>query len=181
MSDIMWCRLALVVALVDQAPQKMLGRTALMKLLFLLGAVRDVSLGYRFRMYTYGPFDAEVLSDVDYAARLSGVTVDMDRYPNGYGYTIRPGTTGEAIMSRAGDFLMSHKEDISWAVTNFSDLSALDLELLSTIVYVARRHRVTSLREITEAVHEIIPRFSLAEIQQGTIRLQASGVEVATD
>ena len=178
MSEIMWWRLALVVALVSRAPQQRLGRTALMKLLFLLSAVRGVSLGYRFRMYTYGPFDAEVLSDVDYAARLDGILVDIERYPNGYTYTIRPGTTGDAIIGRADEFFNSHQDDVDWAIERFSELSAADLELLSTIVYVAQQDRVKSMEEVVKIVHEIKPRFSLDQIHQGAGRLRDSGVQV---
>ena len=176
MNDTMWCRLALLTALVQQAPEQTLGRTALMKLLFLLTAVRDVPLDYRFRMYTYGPFDSEVLSDVDYAARLDALSVEMERYPNGYGYVIQPGSAAEDIMNRARPFLDEHQRDIDWVIETFTPLSATDLELLSTIVYVNRKHRVSSLDEIVSTVHDIKPRFTSATIRQETERLQETGV-----
>ena len=88
MMERMWRRLAFLTALIDAAPNQTLGRTALMKLLFLLTTIKSVPLGYRFRMYNYGPFDSEVLSDIDYAARLEALSVDMVRYKNGYAYNI---------------------------------------------------------------------------------------------
>ena len=106
MNDTMWCRLALLTALVRQAPEQTLGRTALMKLLFL---------------------DA-------------------------------------------------HQPDIDWAIGTFAPLSATDLELLSTIVYVDRKHRVSSLDEIVSTVHDIKPRFTSATIRRETERLQETGV-----
>ena len=176
MNDTMWDRLALLTALVRQAPQQRLGRTALMKLLFLLTAVRDVPAGYRFRMYTYGPFDSEVLSDVDYAARLDAVSVEIERYPNGYGYVIQPGSAAQDIMDRARPFLDAHQPHIDWIIETFAPLSAVDLELLSTIVYVDREHRVSSLDEIVSTVQDIKPRFTIATIRQEAKRLQETGV-----
>ena len=176
MEDTMWPRLAVLTKLVCTAPQRTLGRTALMKLLFLLTAVRDVSVGYRFRMYTYGPFDSEVLSDVDYAARLDAVSVAMETYPNGYGYIIQPGSAAEDIMGRAQPFLDEHESDIDWVVNNYASLSVVNLERLSTIVYVDREHLVSSVDEIARAVHELKPQFSLAQIGEEARRLQEAGL-----
>ena len=181
MNDTMWHRLALLTALVQQAPQQTLGRTVLMKLLFLLTAVRDVPVGYRFQMYTYGPFDSEVLSDVDYAARLDALSVEIERYPNGYGYIIQPGSAAQDIMNRAQPFIDAHQPDIDWVVNTFAPRSAADLELLSTIVYVNREHRVSSLNEIVDTVHDIKPRFTCLSIREKAQLLQETGVVVCSD
>lgn len=176
MNDSMWNTPALLTALVQQAPQHRLGRTALMKLLFLLTAVRDVPLDYRFRMYTYGPFDSEVLSDVDYAARLDALSVEIERYPNGYGYLIGLGSEAEAVMCRARPFLDAYRRDIDWVTRNFASRSAVDLELLSTIVYVNREHRASSLDEIVDIVKDIKPRFAEELIRQEAKGLQETHV-----
>ena len=52
-------------------------------------------------MYTYRPFDSEVLSDVDYAAPFDALSVEIERYPNGYRYVIQPGSAAQDIMERA--------------------------------------------------------------------------------
>jgi hypothetical protein len=62
-------RLGVLAALVAQAPGK-LGRTALMKMAYFLQTIKGVSLGYDFRMYTYGPFDQDVLDDLSTARGL---------------------------------------------------------------------------------------------------------------
>src|ERR1700674_384358 len=58
-------RLAVLTRLVKRSPMKDLGRTAIMKLAYFLTIVRDVPLGYRFTLYSYGPSDSSVLQDVD--------------------------------------------------------------------------------------------------------------------
>ena len=181
MNDDMWARVALVTRLVWKAPQQTLGRTALMKLLFLLTSVREVLVGYRFRMYTYGPFDAEVLADIDYAARLQGVSVDMETYPNGYGYIIRPGAAAEKIMEHGRQFVDEHEADIEWVVENYASLSASALERISTIVYLDREGLVKSFGELALAVNGIKPRFDLATIEEDARRLQDAGLLVSCD
>ena len=176
MNEKMRCRQALLAALVNQAPDQRLGRTALMKLLFLLTTVRDVLVGYRFRMYTYGPFDSEVLSDVDYAARLEALAVEIERYPNGYGYVIRPGRAADRIMSIGREFLDKHRDDIDWVIRYFAPRKAVDLELLSTIVYVDREHGMRSIEEVARVVNEIKPRFAVSEIEEEAKRLQEADV-----
>ena len=160
MMESMWRRLSCLTALVDGAPNQTLGRTALMKLLFLLTTVKDVPLGYRFRMYNYGPFDSEVLSDIDYAARLDALSVDMVRYVNGYEYYIRPGRAVDEIIDRDKPFVDMHRQDIDWIIANFASSSAGRLEMLSTIVYVNHKLEVSSTDDLIRVVNEIKPRFS---------------------
>ena len=178
MIDSMWRRLAILTALVSAAPDQTLGRTALMKLLFLLTTIGDVPLGYRFRMYTYGPFDSEVLSDIDYAARLDALSVEMERHVNGYVYLIRPGREIDGIMSRGKQFLDRYEHEIRWTIENFATSSAGRLEMLSTIIYVNNKLDVSSNDDLARVVREMKPRFSEDMIRASVDDLQRLGVLV---
>ena len=178
MIESMWRRLAIVATLVSAAPDQTLGRTALMKLLFLLTTIKDVPLGYRFRMYTYGPFDSEVLSDVDYAARLDALSVEMERHVNGYAYLIRPGEAIDGIMYRAKEFLDRYGNEIQWTIDNFVTSSAGRLEMLSTIIYVNNKLEVSSNDDLARVVKEMKPRFSEETIRASVGELQEMGVLV---
>src|SRR3972149_3482778 len=70
-----WNRLALITALVKEMPG--LGRTAIMKLPFFLVVLRNVPLDYDLRLYTYGPFDSNVLDDLSYAESLEAVKSEL--------------------------------------------------------------------------------------------------------
>ena len=59
----LWFRLDLLCTLIDQAPGR-LGRTAIMKLAYLLQTVKCLPLGYDFRLHTYGSFESDVLNDL---------------------------------------------------------------------------------------------------------------------
>ena len=74
--------------LAELARQARLGRTALMKILFFLQESRGVPLNYQFSLYSYGPFDSDVLSDISSAERLNVLKSTTIYYPSGIGYDI---------------------------------------------------------------------------------------------
>ena len=81
-SDAQMVRLALIAALVGQAADRgiTIGRTALVKCIYLLEEIKGLRVGYDFRLYTYGtygPFDAKVLDDLQYAESLGAVEADL--------------------------------------------------------------------------------------------------------
>src|SRR5439155_1015164 len=121
--------------LVRQAPGK-LGRTAVMKLAYLLQTVKGVPLGYDFRLFTYGPFDSDVLDDLDRAGVLKAVDSQIVYFPSGsgYGYEFTPAPGLASLTAKIGYDATFHEEPILWALREFGSASAADLELLSTIV-----------------------------------------------
>src|SRR6266849_2595366 len=85
-------RMSILAALAEGAPSG-LGRTAVMKLAYFLQALRSVPLSYRFSLYTYGPYDKEVLADLAMAEAEKRVTSTLVTYPSGsQGYEIKAGS-----------------------------------------------------------------------------------------
>jgi uncharacterized protein len=168
MSDTQSARLATIVALAERQPR--LGRTAVMKLCYFLQTLRNVPLGYRFTLYSYGPFDAGVLSDISSADALEGIESETVLYPSGgYGYEISPGTRRAAVRAMASDFIKKYSADIDWVVEQFGSSGSADLELLSTIVYADREAAQAKVRQSADAlaarVQEIKPRFKRSDVQ----------------
>ena len=56
-----------------QVPNQRLGRTQVMKLLYFLQELKGIPLGYDFRLFNYGPFDSEVLSDLSLACSSNAI------------------------------------------------------------------------------------------------------------
>jgi hypothetical protein len=164
-----WRRLATLVALVERAPGQVLGRTAVVKLLYLLQALRGVDLGYHFRLYTYGPYDADVLDDLAYARSLDAVTVRTVQYAAGYGYEIRPGIAAASVKAQAADWLKLQAPALDWVVAEFGHWAASELELGSTVVYVDRElaggGTTATLDDLTKRVRQIKPHFEEAVIR----------------
>jgi hypothetical protein len=155
-----------------------------MKLTYFLQILKDVPLGYCFRLYTYGPFEAQVLEDLKVAEMMGAVRSTVFNYPGGYGYEIRPGDDADGIIGRLHDELAVYEGALDWVVEEFGSRSALDLEMASTIVYVDRAAATIdsqpSTAEIAARVEEIKPRLKRSLIESETRRLKEEGLLIAT-
>ena len=175
-------RIGLIAYLAKQSPA--VGRTALMKYCYFLQAIRNVPLGYNFSLYSYGPFDANVLSDLGDAEALGLVTETVVSYPVGYGYQISS-TASDAQLRQYGDQLLrKHSGDADWVIAEFRNLSAADLELESTLVYTDREayrsDEKVSIAELARRVHDVKPHFSKEQIVRHAESLRAKGLLKAT-
>ena len=179
MVDSRWNRLAAISELVERGDPSRMGRTALMKFLYLLKEVRGVPLDYRFTLYTYGPFDSAVLDDLSYAEALDAVESELVYYPGGYGYEFKPGQENGNIREKAKDFLFEYADDFDWVVRAFGGRRAGELEMVGTIVYVARscsaRGEEVSPDEVASKVVEIKPYLDFGIVRCEAEQLREAG------
>ncbi len=157
-------RTAVLARMVDESPKK-LGRTAVMKLMYFLQEQEGISLGYDFRLFTYGPFDADVLSDLA-AADAGGVVVEKLRtYARGYGYELTP---TEKAKPLAGSLPPAVAAKVDQVVGKYAGYDASELELRSTIHFADREAKRAgeALRpdQLAERVHYVKPHFTPATI-----------------
>lgn len=160
---LLWNRIGLIVSIVEKKHPKIFGRTAIMKLLYLLQTIKNVPLKYDFSLYIYGPFDQDVLDDLDYAETLGAVTSEVIYYSSGYGYQIGPGEKTDKIKEQTKVFLEKHQGSIDDIFDEFGEDSASDLELISTVIYtdrlLAQRKNKAGMDKLVEMVTKIKPRF----------------------
>ena len=83
-------RVAVIAEFADKLSGK-LGRTAIMKPMFFLQELKGLPLGYSFRIYTYGPYDAQVLADLKVAESMEAVRTEYFDWEGGSGYMIKAG------------------------------------------------------------------------------------------
>lgn len=152
------------------------GRTALMKLCYFLQEVKDVPLQYDFSLYTYGPFDSEVLADLQTAEDLNILETEFEQYPGGYGYKIGPGPVANRVIEQTKAFLDEHREALDWAVENLVCKRPAELELASTIVFVSREKPEARDSEIVALVRAVKPYFSASDVQSQLVSLRTSKV-----
>ena len=161
-------RLAVLSDLVQQAPGR-LGRTAIMKMAYFLQTVKEVPLEYNFRLYTYGPYDGDVLTDLSHAEAMRAVKSRVVPNPSGYGYEFEPGPKRDELKGLVKAGLALHERAVQWVVSEFSSMTASDLELVSTIVFADReagQHGKTlSIDDLCRQVSQIKPRFALEYIR----------------
>jgi uncharacterized protein len=185
MNEINKARLALLPVLAERVSAGHIGRTALMKYMYFLQTVRAVPLGYSFSMYSYGPFDSNVLADLSSAETLNIVNVTPVAFSGGYGYRITPGPKAESAKKNVGQFLMVHAKDIDWLISAFGTLNSAELELTSTIVYVdrefARMGAHSSISDIATRVNEVKPHINREQICGFVQDLLKKDVLISTD
>lgn len=179
-SELQDARLAVITELASRTQGGYVGRTALMKFCYLLQTVRGVPLGYRFTLYSYGPFDSSVLSDLSTAENLQAVQSNLTFYPGGYGYQIRKGKSGDSILKEGAQFLENYRGDIDWVLEQFGTHGSADLELESTIVYVdreaARKAERLSADQLTQRVRDVKPHFTEDYIREKVAALGEQGL-----
>ena len=155
-----------------QSPQ--FGKTVFVKLAYLLQEVYKVPLGYRFSLYTYGPYSTEVLADLD-RARLRG-QVKVDYKGRDAGFAI---TKGSIVEELGPDYepLKAYENQIDSMVAFFGHYNARNLELRTTIAYVWKMLKVSDEAGVNKVVEEILqlkPQFSDLEIKKAIGELTGS-------
>lgn len=166
-------RVATIAALAKAHPG--FGRTALMKLAYFLQTLHGVPLGYKFRLYTYGPYDGQVLEDLKIAEHAGAVRTQQVATPVGMGYSIQPSGNG------IGDALelAPYRPAITAVAVEYAGRSALDLEMASTILFVDRaaeeEGRKVSKQEVARQVKELKPRLDERRISQEAETMRQRG------
>jgi hypothetical protein len=180
--DDSWFRLAVLCTLVEEAPTA-LGRTAVMKLAYLLQTVKGLPLGYDFRLYTYGPFDSDVLNDLATAETLDAVHSQLVFFDSGYGYEFKAGEGRDFVRKKTGELMRKYHSELRWALEEFGRRTAAELELLSTIIYADREAKQQSKQlpetELAQMVHQVKPRFSETHIAGKVRELSEKGLLLA--
>jgi len=143
-----------------------LGRTAIMKLCFFLQESRGVPLGYQFSIYSYGPFDSDVLADLSTAERMNVLKSNIVFYPSGTGYEYSLGSD-TSVREIASPFLTENQANIQWVVNSFGHRTAGDLELLSTTLFVAKFNNPKDVNELIDKVALVKPHFTREQINKG--------------
>ena len=126
---------AIMARMVLKSKEQTIGRTQLMKLCYFLQEIEQVPIQYDFRLFNYGPFDSEVLSDLGTACSQNALKEQTVIYNRGYGYAITPGKSAENLSGALKPEL-AKKVDV--VVEAFFGEGAGELELKSTILFVDR-------------------------------------------
>jgi uncharacterized protein YwgA len=153
-----------------------LGKTALMKIVYLLQQIKQLELGYDFDIYTYGPYASEVTIDLDNLISDGFVLSAIHNHGNYFGYELNISETGKEKMQKLrDDDEKSLQEILSFA----ADKSARDLELYSTIVFINHLYQKNKMacgsKKVVDNVHEIKPHFDAPIISEAYRKLVEIG------
>ena len=162
--------LELARRLQDKSPQ--FGKTVFMKLVYLLQELYGVPLGYRFSLYTYGPYSPEVLADLEYAKQRRQVNVEYSGDPKG-GFRISTGERADAHVEQSIP-TASYEDKLNELVARFGSFNARELELRTTSIFVWNKIRPKNegdFNKVIQAVFHLKPHF-----EKNAIRVVINGL-----
>lgn len=149
------------------------GKTSLQKIIYILQEVYDISIGYTYILYNYGPFSADLASDLDYVAALKGVEVS---WANTGGYSIKSGIDANAFIGKSKSFVDSNEGKIKRALDIFGGMTAKELELRATIIYFVKKHDESDENNIAVKIHQLKPYFDEEQIRETVIELKNNSI-----
>lgn len=157
-------RIPLIVKMSEITPN--IGKTAVMKCIYLLQTIKKVPLGYHFEIYTYGPYSSVVMDEIDYARQCGLINVESLTYPTGqFGYQIKCNESGKETAAKSA-LVSKYNTEINEIMSEFGDKKASELELLSTIIFVATVYKLNGKKEIIDLVGKIKPKFETEYIDE---------------
>ena len=152
-----------------------LGKTAVMKITFILQKIFGMKLGYNFNIYTYGPYAADVTEDLEALIYDNYVDANMSNYKNSKAYRL---TIKEFGKSAIGVLDPKDEENIKKVLDIFGGKNAKELELDSTIIYVKNQWN-EEMYGVIKDVREIKPHFTEEEIESAYRQLEKNKMLVA--
>ena len=170
-------QLPLELARLLQGESPQFGKTAFMKMAYLLQELYAVPLGYRFSLYTYGPYSAEVLADLEYAKLRKQVEVEYLGDPQG-GFRITPSDIAGG-SNLQNEPITNYSDVLNELVEHFGSFNAKELELRTTSIFLWKRIRPKKQEDVTtliEAVRHLKPHFNKVEIQSAIDNLIKRGI-----
>jgi uncharacterized protein YwgA len=175
-------RIAVITKIVEKKPG--IGKTAMMKCIYLLQRLYKVPLGYDYEIYTHGPYCSAVMAEIDFASFSHAIAVEKTTYTSGSlkytGYLLSPGEKAADAIQKGAEFVSEHRQAIQNVVDLMGDKTAKELELLSTIVYIYHIHYKNNWGNmgdgVVENVHEIKPHFSVDTIEKAFNELRDKGI-----
>ena len=163
------CNLGIIAYIVTKKPN--IGRTAMMKLIYIMQDVFNIKLGYNYEIYTYGPYSTEVLDDLDLAEDKKVLTSAKTQY----GYHFNCAENTDVAIKSVQEFIQSNQENIDKVIECFADRTAKELELSATIIYVYKSLEA-SKKTVIAKVHDIKPHFDLSTIEEEYARLESINI-----
>lgn len=112
-----------------------LGRATIQKLTYFL-KVAGVPVPFRFGIYTYGPYSDDITFAVE---SLLADDVIEDRSKTREYSNYRPGPNSRELLAKFGDELENYEGKISSVVKTLGKFSHNELEVISTLHFIAIR------------------------------------------
>lgn len=161
-------RMAILVYVVlhTQEKVKTVGHTLVQKLFYLLQSGKGVPLGYKFRLYHYGPYCSELWGDLNSLGEYGYLTISANEAGFGYEITVTP--EGREFLSRFDEF-EEIQEKVHELVEILGGQPVRRLEALATAHFIyqdgRKQGRLTTEDEVVSGVLKLKPHLKEEEVR----------------
>ncbi len=155
-------RLGTLTLIVDLAERRSVsvGHTLMQKLVYLLQEALNQELGYRFRLYHYGPYCEDVWADLQTLDNMGALSVSTSL--DGYGFVIKTKDRAQRFLEAAD--AVAPKQQIQELLEELSGQRVTQLELVATTHFVhtelRRRDQLANVTDVSRRVRDLKPHFS---------------------
>lgn len=118
----------------EATKQRTPGKKAVQKLVYFVQEA-GVPLGFRYGIHLFGPYSPALSEFID--GQISDGTLQCER--DGMSTLITPGPGCEMVIKRGLDKINPYKNVIDRVILDFAGRTPLDLEILSTVHFVAKQ------------------------------------------
>ena len=159
-------RLGTLTLVVDLAEKRsaLVGHTLMQKLVYLLQQAFKQDLGYRFRLYHYGPYCEDVWADLQTLDNMGALSVSTS--PDGYGFVIKTKDRAQQFIEAVDAVAL--KQQIRDLLAELGGQPVSRLELVATTHFMQaelrRRGHPASEADVVRNVLALKPHFNDAQV-----------------
>jgi uncharacterized protein YwgA len=135
------------------------GETHVQKATFFLQDAAGVPLDFTFILYKHGPFSFDLRDDL-VSLRADGL-FELEARPYPYGPSLVPTESGERVRDRFPKTLKRYEKQIEWVAVELGGHNVLELEQLSTALYVITRDADLSVDQAAQEIVALKPHISI--------------------
>jgi len=139
-----------VKKLSERYPDSQIGKTIVQKTMYML--TREGVIDFNYSMYHYGPYSAQVSSEINFAENIGAVEID---WISDKGYFIKPKSDElEEVLSE------DDKQVIDRVIDKYGRFNAIELSIIATALFVEDNFEVNDTEELVRVVTSLKPQYS---------------------
>lgn len=165
-------RHAIILSLIEHMEKEgsWCGETHIQKACYLLERLFDKPLNFDFILYRHGPYSFE-LSDELTAMRADLILELYSKFPS-YGPSFRRAGNSKMIKDMYPKTIEKHESIINFVAEKIGSDGVLDLEKLSTALYVtSEKNSVESVEARSNQIHQLKPHITIEEAYEAVINI----------
>ena len=145
----------LVKKLSEKYPNSQIGKTVVQKTVSML--TREKVIDFDYSMYHYGPYSAQVSSELNLAENIGTVEID---WISDKGYFIQSKSDElEGVLSD------DDKQAIDRVIDRYGMFNAIELSIIATALFVKDDFEVNDNEELVRVVASLKPKYTIDRIK----------------